>query len=333
MEDTENRISIIVPVYNCASYLQRCLDSICGQTFRNLQIILVDDGSTDASGAICDRCAAEDARVQVIHQENGGIAAARNCGLKHARGPWLLFVDSDDWIAPELCATALDQAERHQLDVLVYSYKHCPLDDSKPERGRFPAAESSETEYVCDGRKAMQYLTCTYVGNMAWNKLWKRELFDGIQFPMGVNYEDIGTICQVLYPAERVGFLNQRLYFYNTKNAGSIMHHENIKNNTDSFLMWDQQIRFLESHQVEGIQANRIAWYEAAYRYLVTCPHDRKDPVYRRAARTVRSFDMRKTNAGRQRILMWKLFMICEPLFDLVCRISGKREHPDTDRS
>jgi len=112
-------VSVIVPVYNVEEYLGRCVDSILAQTYTNLEVILVDDGAKDSSGAICDEYAARDARVRVIHKENGGLSSARNAGIDAAKGDWLEFVDSDDWIEPDAVESMLTLALEHRTELVV----------------------------------------------------------------------------------------------------------------------------------------------------------------------------------------------------------------------
>ena len=126
-------ISIIIPVYKVEPYLRKCLDSVVQQTYRNLEIILVDDGSPDSCGAICDEYATKDERITVIHQENKGLSAARNAGLDIATGDYIQFVDSDDWIEPDALATVLSIAEDHHVDIVCFGFnKHLPSGEILP---------------------------------------------------------------------------------------------------------------------------------------------------------------------------------------------------------
>ena len=113
------KISVIIPVYNREKSLKKCLDSVMGQTYKNLEIILVDDGSKDSSGVICDEYAAGDSRIKVIHQQNAGVAAARNAGLAMATGDYIGWVDSDDWIEPDMYECMLDNAQKYEADIVV----------------------------------------------------------------------------------------------------------------------------------------------------------------------------------------------------------------------
>ena len=173
-------ISIIIPVYKVEPFLRECLDSIVSQTYQNLEIILVDDGSTDGSGAICDEYAARDGRIIVIHQENQGISGARNAGLDIASGDYVLFVDSDDRIEPFTCECALKAAIGQQADLVSFGYKVI-YESGKSREVVAPASG------IQDKRQVMQELVWQR-GNFrdsAWNKLFARKLFDDIRFPEG----------------------------------------------------------------------------------------------------------------------------------------------------
>ena len=201
------KISVIVPVYKVESYLRKCLDSIVGQTYKNLEIVLVDDGSPDGCGAICDEYAARDRRIRVIHQENGGLSVARNAGLRIASGEYLGFVDSDDWIEPEMYGYLLGRAVEHDADIAVCG---------QVEHWRRRCfCRNWDREYVFDQASAMEALLRNDVmQNHVWDKLWKRELFDGIRFPEGRTYEDIAILHRLFERAERVVCVPQAFYHY-----------------------------------------------------------------------------------------------------------------------
>lgn len=201
------KISIIVPIYNAEAYLQTCLDSILAQTYQNLQIILVDDGSTDSSGAICDAYGAKDGRIRVIHQSNGGVAAARNAGLAAAAGDWIGWVDADDWIDPDMFAYLLCGALARQVDICVCGrYEELR---SRTEHFGWPE------KVLLDQKAAMKaLLEDLHLDNALYDKLWKRELFQSIRFPVGHTYEDLATVYRLFGKAERVLCLPEPKYHY-----------------------------------------------------------------------------------------------------------------------
>lgn len=176
-------ISVIIPVYNVASYLPECLDSVLSQDHRNLEVILIDDGSTDDSGAICDGYAAADSRVHVIHQKNGGAAAAKNAGLRMASGEYLSFVDSDDYLEPDVYGYMLSALEESGADAIHCNFREvCKnrSEESLVNRGR----------YLVNSRAYLVRFTKDWSCPLLWNKLYRRELFDGVFFEEGHKIDD-----------------------------------------------------------------------------------------------------------------------------------------------
>lgn len=211
----EAKISVIVPVYKVEPYLRKCLDSIVGQTYRNLEIILVDDGSPDNCGAICDEYAAGDERIKVIHKENGGVASARNAGLAVASGDYIGWVDSDDWIETDMLEYLLAGAQRHGADIAV-----CGRVEVYPNR-RVP--QGWENEEIWDAEQALGLLLeDDLLRNYLCDKLWRRELFQDIYFPEGRNFEDVATTYKLIEKAEKIVCLPECKYFYLQRENGIV---------------------------------------------------------------------------------------------------------------
>ena len=165
-------ISVIVPVYNVERYLRRCVDSILHQTYRNLEVLLVDDGSTAASGAICDEYAAQEARVTAVRQKNGGLSAARNAGLERAQGTYLCFVDSDDFLDSRMLETLCRDLQEQDADAAAVGFRMFEREEE------LAPAELAVPVQCMTGREAIRStLVSDELGDFAWNKLYKRELF------------------------------------------------------------------------------------------------------------------------------------------------------------
>lgn len=206
-------ISVIVPVYKVELFFRQCVDSILAQTYSNLEIILVDDGSPDNCGAICDKYACQDSRIRVIHKENGGLSDARNVGIDAAKGEYIAFVDSDDWIAPEMYESMYQTAEKYKADLVVCEYYDC-------WRQTCSGWHKSEDQIFLgeEGAKALLELK---FGNYAWNKLYKRELWtQKIRYPVGKNYEDVRTTYKLVQKCKMVVVIPQMLYYYRRHNQG-----------------------------------------------------------------------------------------------------------------
>jgi glycosyltransferase, group 2 family len=215
-----NKISIIIPVYNVENYIERCIDSLISQSYINLEIILVDDGSTDKSGEICDRYAVVDNRIKVIHIKNSGRGEARNIGLSQANGQYIGFVDSDDWVEKDLYKYMIENIEETKADISICAYYEC-LDDIKNKKMLY------EKSFVCTGKEALHYTMSNVIGvywlNIAiWNKLYKKAVVENIRF-RGREYEDIMYNAEVIYSARNVSYINKCLYNYRLSRTGSII--------------------------------------------------------------------------------------------------------------
>ncbi len=200
-------ISIIVPVYKVEKYLKRCIDSIINQTYKNLEIILVDDGSPDNCGQICDEYAEKDSRIKVIHKENHGVSAARNTGIDIAAGEYLGFVDSDDWI------------EKDMYELLYYAIKKHSVKMSCA--GRYSVNQNKKTKFCYRKEEAIsseEMLIKIFKQKECdisiWDKLYHRSLFDNIRFPVGKRHEELAIIHKIIFSAERIAVINRPLYNY-----------------------------------------------------------------------------------------------------------------------
>lgn len=203
-------LSVIVPVYNVEQYLTRCIDSILQQSYRNLELILVDDGASDSSGAICDQYAQKDSRVNVIHKENGGLSSARNAGLDAAKGEFISFVDSDDWIEPGAYAAMISLMEQQQVRLICGGRYDVDGKIGEKQVGLCPPKQERIRAEELVGRMFL-WDNCD---SSACDKLYRRDLFENVRFPEGVVCEDVPVIYQVVMKAESVLMWNQPFYNY-----------------------------------------------------------------------------------------------------------------------
>ena len=209
-------LSIIVPVYKVENYLPKCIDSILAQTFTDFELILVDDGSPDDCPALCDAAAEKDARVRVIHQKNGGLSAARNAGLDAARGAWIGFVDSDDYIAPEMYEVLYQAVQSTGADLALCDYAE--VDEAgKP----CPPMHVSLSEGELTGQKLLKRASGLMV-QLAWNKLYRRAIFTQLRYPEGKLNEDLFLIPEVCLQIQKAVVVPKALYYY-VQRGGSIM--------------------------------------------------------------------------------------------------------------
>lgn len=232
-----DKISVIVPVYKVEEYLPKCLDSILSQTDENLEIILVDDGSPDGSGAICDDYAARDARIRVIHQENGGLSAARNAGIDAATGDYLAFVDSDDYLESDAYERMLAAAKKFDVPVVVAGRWDVSGKTGEKEQGLCPNVEEKISAEELVGRIFL-WDGCD---SSACDKLFASWLLKEIRFPAGMVSEDLAVMYQILLQADFAAMLPAPIYNYYHR-SGSISGKTPISDKTFHFPRHTQKI-------------------------------------------------------------------------------------------
>ena len=207
------KISVIIPVYNVEGYILQCVDSVLSQSYADLQIILIDDGSTDRSGEICDAYAAKDSRVVVIHQKNGGAAAAKNAGLRVATGKYLSFVDSDDYLEQDTYAHMIALLETQQADVIQCAFRDVYVDKSVPHTVLGDQMDFSSTEYL-------EQFTKDWTCGLLWDKLYVRSIFDGIFFEEGHKIDDEYFTYRGIMNARKIVRDNFVVYNYRKRRSG-----------------------------------------------------------------------------------------------------------------
>lgn len=242
-EEQAELISVIVTAYNIEAYIERGVRSICDQTYRNLEIIVVDDGSTDATGRILDKLAESDSRIQVIHEENGGPARARNTGIAIAGGDYIGFVDGDDWIDSDMYEKLFSALKDKQADLAVCRYRQVSrtrVFDESVDRAVLFEGQEALAVYV-EERKEFE------IQNAAWNKLYRKELLSDTLFPDGRWYEDIMFVTEILAHAGRCIYLDIALYNYIIDREDSIMNRRiNPRTFTDQIPAYYEKTRLLQ---------------------------------------------------------------------------------------
>lgn len=226
-------ISIIVPIYKVERYLSRCIESLIQQDYQNIEIILVDDGSPDNCGNICDDYSQKDTRIRVIHQKNGGLSAARNAGLDIATGDYIMCVDSDDWVEPNYCSFALQKSKDTNSDIVVFGYLDEFDDHSVPQD------ISIEEEKRYSAEDALVELHSGKILSFAWNKIYKASLFEGIRYPVGRLFEDIGTTYKLFHKSNAI-YLASAITYHYQKRSDSIL---GAKLSAKGAIDWYEQIQ------------------------------------------------------------------------------------------
>jgi len=204
-------ISIIVPVFNVEAYVERCIESLILQSYQNIEIIIVDDGSTDNSGKICDKYRESDSRVKVIHKQNGGLADARNTGVDKAKGEYIAFVDSDDWVAADYVNEMYKVLVLNDSDIAVCKFQ-------RVSQNRVISHKSNEVQKVYVREEAIKQLLYQKISTSVCGKLYKINLWNGVRFPVGKLYEDVETIYFIFNNCKKISSTNKIMYFYFFRN-------------------------------------------------------------------------------------------------------------------
>ena len=249
-------ISVIVPVYKVEPFLHRCVDSILAQTFSDFELILVDDGSPDSCGDLCEEYARKDARVHVIHQKNGGLSAARNTGIDWAfansDSRWLAFVDSDDWVHPAFLQTLYQTAQRTLCKLSVCGFYRTSGEDF-PENQDYAIDSMSADDYYCG--QLHEGVTA-----VAWNKLYHKSLFKTLRYPIGKLHEDEFTTYQAMYQTGMVGVTPARLYAY-YQNPEGIMRSQWNPRRMHVLEAFEEQMAFAQSNGKDRLLNKAVLQY------------------------------------------------------------------------
>lgn len=224
-------LTVVIPVYNVEKYLKRCLESILSQEWKCYDILLIDDGSADNSPQICDDYVKEYDFISVIHKENSGLSEARNTGILHAKGEYVYFPDSDDWIEPQTFVELAEELESREFDIISFNREFVKSEEEI-------ILSEPKTDQVYKGKEAfVEMLKHSYITGFANDKIYKKSLFveNNILFPKGKYYEDLGTNYKLFLLANRVYATNQKYYHYLIDNPDSITQSWNEKKFRDMF--------------------------------------------------------------------------------------------------
>lgn len=251
-------VSVIVAAYNIENYLPRCMDSLLAQTYSPLEIILVDDGSTDGTGAICDKYGAENEKVKVIHRENGGLSAARNSGLDVARGDFIGYVDGDDWVEPEMYEAMVKACMETDAQIATCNYREIGEggEEVHPTEKRLELAMREAMDLFLGGDSELR------IYNSVWSKLYAWEIVKDIRFVEGKSSEDIMYTTWAIAKAQKCVLIDQAYYNYVVDRSGSIMNVRLAERRfQDEIPFWKEQIDYLY-----GLGEQELA-EKASYRF------------------------------------------------------------------
>lgn len=254
-------ISIIIPVYNVEHYLDRCINSVLNQSFKNFELILINDGSTDNSLNICSKYADIDKRVRLISQINKGQGAARNTGLKYAKGNYICFIDSDDFIEKNYLSTLFNNIEKSDSDISACEYY---LTNDVGKKNSVIGFNAPQDIYVLSGKETFAYLCKggSDANGVVWNKMYKKALFDNIKFKEGYYYEDEFFILPLFYQAKKVSLVKKPLYDY-VQRTGSTMHTPlTLKKSQDKAIMYRERVSFFKENKDKVMYGFAVQQYK-----------------------------------------------------------------------
>ncbi len=259
--NNEGKISIIVPVYKVEKYLPRCVESIINQTYQNIEIILVDDGSPDNCGNLCDEYAKKDERIKVIHKQNGGLSAARNSGINISTGDFIAFIDSDDWISEDYCETLYRSMIETNSEVSIIDYNVVNEEDkiTNPTNAEYQSEENERIIYENENI-LKELLLQKNIKNFVWRMLYKKEVI--CDFLAGINYEDMFFTLQVLMNVQKVVYTKKRCYNY-LQRSGSITATISEKNLTDFIKAVRNRYEIISKEHPDLIAYNIYALFES----------------------------------------------------------------------
>ncbi len=261
MENT-NKISVIVPVYNVEKYLDKCIYSLVTQTYSDLEIILIDDGSLDKSPQICDEWANCDSRIKVIHKDNGGLSDARNIGLDESSGDYIAFVDSDDWIDSDMMEGMLRVLKETEADIVNCQYIHYTDKDQK-------ARPYQHKPFCISGKEALLLLLKDrQVTSHQVRNLSRREIWEGLRFPIGKVFEDMQVAPELFGRAKRITFVSNAYYHYRVNEQG-IVKTINLKRTQDFVAALFSRKEFVEKNLPEyALEYDKRVFRSIYYEWL-----------------------------------------------------------------
>lgn len=255
--DFNKLISIIIPVYNSEKYLDDCIRSIVNQTYADIEVLLVDDGSTDSSGEICKKWENTDGRIKAIHQENGGVSKARNTGIDNVRGELLLMADSDDYMASDTVKTLCEGFIQSNADIVICDYEQGENRSFNfiPGETTYQTLNFEEimNRVYNDGHEALRFIS-------PWGKLYRKDLFADIHYPNGKIFEDIYITHQLLYRAKTIAVTDRKLVYY-YRHEDSIMHKPFHIGKLDYLDALKERIEFFKSHGLEQLEKTAYEEY------------------------------------------------------------------------
>lgn len=268
-----NKISVIIPVYNVEEFLPQCLDSVINQTYTNLEIILVNDGSTDSCGKICDDYASRDRRIQVIHKKNGGLSDARNAGLQLITGDFISFVDSDDLLSLNFYKILSETAAKWEADIVECNFQKFEILNNISDKSSVKDIEVQ----IYGTQKALKLLMNEFFKQVVWNKIYKKELLTQITFPLNRINEDEFWTYKAFGNSSKIAKISSKLYFYRQQ-PESIMGKRYSLKRLDGLDALDERIVYMETNfpSLKNLAVKKFC-FAAMWHYRMISEHPEID--------------------------------------------------------
>ena len=316
-------ISVIVPIYNVEDYLPRCIESIINQTYKNIEIILIDDGSTDNSLKICKDYAEKDKRIIVINQENKGLSSARNAGLDIHKGKYIVFIDSDDYVCDTYIEKLYNNIIETKSDISI-------CDFYRFINGKIIKNSYLKTHFIVEDNSKYDFLENEYYSptNYQWTKMYKSEIFGNLRYPVGKNFEDVYLIVYELYKAKRISYMLEPLYYYRHRKDSITGDYK--MDRFDAIDALDNRIKFYEEHNLnehiiptEINQLNRIIIYVYNINKKVLSKENLKIIELNKKRGKKLAKELLKEKISLKRKIEYLMFLYFNPLLKTIFKIKS----------
>lgn len=312
-------VSVIVPVYNVESYLEKCILSLVSQTYKNLEIILVDDGSTDKSSEICDEWALQDSRIRVIHKKNGGLSDARNAGLDVATGEYIAFVDSDDYIENNMISVLYEALIKHQADMAIGGVSHVGVNGDALDQYKV-SADAVWDEQQFWRAFEQNYIFCEVV----WNKLYQKGLFQDVRFPRGKIHEDEFVLHEIIDNCQRIATVSDVVYYY-VQREDSITGNGRSLRSFDGVEAYVKRAKYLSDKAYYKQAEQTVLWAIELYIEIVSQLSDDNDVLKKRRLKIRKKIMHQCKGMMRRKAAIRFWYYVCSFCFCDRCYIIAKK--------
>lgn len=315
------RLSVIVPVYNAEKYINKCLDTILSQTFKDFELILVDDGSPDKCGDICEKYAKLDNRIKVFHKKNGGVSSARNLGLSEARGEYIAFIDPDDYIDSNMFEDTIEYLQNNDGDIVCFEV--CEVKGSRNKIGYH-----FDSDKIMTGSEALNFILADVIDNSPCNKIYKKTVWNHVRFPNGRRYEDVATIYRTFVQANKIVYLKKALYYYIKHDGSATAVNFDFQRRYECFLGYKERLDFALNLNLDAVMPCRKLAVETALATM-TAFYAKENKEYLREVEKIKKFlrenleELRNIKLKTKHRFLLFSFVHCPSLHKIYAKLSA----------